>query len=64
MRQKGFCRCDQVKDFVVVQALSCVLLFCDLMDRVKIASDMKMTRPYRRKRRRTKEPLDETERGE
>ena len=29
-----------------------------------IASDMQVTPPYGRKRRRTKEPLDESERGE
>ena len=31
---------------------------------VSITSDMQMTPPYGRKRRRTKDPLDESERGE
>ena len=31
---------------------------------ISITSDMQMTPPYGRKRRRTKEPLDESERGE
>ena len=31
---------------------------------ISITSDMQMTPPYGRKGRRTKEPLDESERGE
>ena len=31
---------------------------------ISITSDMQMTPPYDRKQRRTKEPLDESERGE
>ena len=31
---------------------------------IAITSDMQMTPPYGRKQRRTKEPLDENERGE
>ena len=31
---------------------------------ISITSDMQMTPPYGRKQRRTKEPLDESERGE
>ena len=31
---------------------------------ISITSDMEMTPPYGRKQRRTKEPLDESERGE
>ena len=35
-----------------------------LLGEISITSDMQMTPPYGRKRRRTKEPLDESERGE
>jgi len=35
-----------------------------LLGEISIASDMQMTPPYSRKRRRTKDPLDESERGE
>ena len=35
-----------------------------LLREISITSDMQMTPPYGRKRRRTKEPLDESERGE
>ena len=35
-----------------------------LLGKISIASDMQMTPPYSRKERRTKESLDETERGE
>jgi len=31
---------------------------------ISITSDMQMTHPYARKQKRTKEPLDESERGE
>ena len=35
-----------------------------LPGKISITSDMQITPPYGRKRRRTKEPLDESERGE
>ena len=35
-----------------------------LLGEISISSDMQMTPPYGRKQRRTKEPLDEGERGE
>ena len=35
-----------------------------LLGEISITSDMQMTPPYGRKGRRTKEPLDENERGE
>ena len=35
-----------------------------LLEEISITSDMQMTPPYGRKQRRTKEPLDESERGE
>ena len=35
-----------------------------LLGEISITSDMQMTPPYGRKQRRTKEPLDESERGE
>ena len=35
-----------------------------LLGEISITSDMQITPPYDRKRRRTKEPLDESERGE
>ena len=35
-----------------------------LLGEISITSDMQMTHPYGRKRRKTKEPLDESERGE
>ena len=35
-----------------------------LLGEISRTSDMQMTPPYGRKRRRTKEPLDESERGE
>ena len=35
-----------------------------LLGEISITSDMQMTPPYGRKWRRTKEPLDESERGE
>ena len=35
-----------------------------LLEEISITSDRQMTLPYGRKRRRTKEPLDESERGE
>ena len=35
-----------------------------LLGEISITSDMQMTPPCSRKRRRTKEPLDESERGE
>ena len=34
-----------------------------LLGEISITSDMQMTHPYGRKRTRTKEPLDESERG-
>ena len=35
-----------------------------LLGEISVTSDMQMTLPYSRKQRRTKEPLDESERGE
>ena len=35
-----------------------------LLGEIPITSDMQMTPPYGRKKRRAKEPLDESERGE
>ena len=35
-----------------------------LLGEISITSDMQMTPPYGRKRRKTKEPLDGSERGE
>ena len=35
-----------------------------MLGEISITSDMKMTAPYGRKQRRTKESLDENERGE
>ena len=35
-----------------------------LLGEISITSDMQMTPPFGRKQRRTKEPLDESERGE
>ena len=35
-----------------------------LLGEISVTSDMQGTHPYGRKRRRTKEPLDESERGE
>ena len=35
-----------------------------LLGEISITSDTEMTPPYGRKQRRTKEPLDESERGE
>ena len=53
------------------QSASCEMpgwMECKLESRlpgeISITSDMQMTPPYGRKQRRTKEPLDESERGE
>ena len=35
-----------------------------LLGEISITSDMQMTPPYGRRQRRTKDPLDESERGE
>ena len=35
-----------------------------LLGEISVTSDMQGTHPYGRKRRRTKEPLDESERGQ
>ena len=54
-----------------VQSTSCKMLDCmkhkldsRLQEEISIASDIQMIPPFRRKRRGTKEPLDEGERGE
>ena len=53
-----------------MQSISCKIpgwmkhkLESRLLGEISITSDMQMTPPYGRKQRRTKEPLDESERG-
>ena len=56
---------------IYMQGISCEMLVwmkhklgSGLLGEISITSDMQMTPPYGRKQRITKEPLDESERGE
>ena len=58
-------------DLIYTQSTSCKMpgwmkqeLESRLPGEISITSDMQMTQPYGKKRRTTKEPLDESERGE
>ena len=57
--------------FIYIQITYCEMLVwmklkleSRLLGEISVTSDMQMTLPYSRKQRRTKEPLDESERGE